>query len=169
MVAFSWQIPAVDCFHLFKSVSRPLFSPPTCVNALQLHKKREAAVAAPLQANEGYLELEKLSASIPFPPRVIFYPWRGNDPEVLLYTWYVEVIVPGYLLSVINSAKCVENILKWYNKTENSSVCFIATDKYWLCWWLPEQVNTDVSCSQLPWFCTKRVMCEWKHGATPVC
>lgn len=131
----------------------PLFSPNLC-KCLQLHKKREAAVAAPLQANEGYLELEKLSASIPFPPRVIFYPWRGNDPEVLLYTWYVEVIVPGYLLLVINSAKCAENILKWYNKTENSSVRFIATDKYWLRCWLfeafkPEQVNTDVSCSRL--------------------
>lgn len=101
-----------DCFHLFKSVRGPLFSPPTCVNALQPHKKREAAVAAPLQANGGYLELEKRYASKPFPPHVIFYPCRRNDPEVLLYTWYVEVFLPGYLLSVINSVKCAGNILK---------------------------------------------------------
>lgn len=59
-------------------------------------------MVAGLRANEGYLELEKLYASIPLS--------SVNDPEVLVYTWYVEVVV--CTLSVINSTKCVGNVLK---------------------------------------------------------
>lgn len=60
-----------DCIYLLKSVREPLFSPLVVENALEQHLK-EAGVAG-LWANEGYLELEKLYASIPVTPCVIFH------------------------------------------------------------------------------------------------
>lgn len=106
--AFIGNTCSEDCFCLFKSVKEPLFSP-GCTIALKQHGKE--AVVAGLRANEGYLELEKLYASIPFPLHVIFHLWRVNDPEVLVYTWYVEVIVCGNLLSLT-----LQNVLKMHYK-----------------------------------------------------
>lgn len=73
------------------------------------HSNEEAASVADLQANENYLELEKLYASIPFPLYVIFHLWRSNDPEVLDYTWYVDVIVCGNFLLLT-----IQNVLKMF-------------------------------------------------------
>ena len=68
--AFSENTRSENCFSLNKTVRDPPISH-GCTNVPQQHGK--GAGVTGLRANEGYLQLEKLYASIPFPLRAIFH------------------------------------------------------------------------------------------------